>query len=381
MKNKHEQETSNLKAEIASLKKQLLDQKQLSAAKYEEKADGVWQKIEIPFTEKNIQEAILQTKEAIEVATQATTKFAEIIQKDGEQRTQMINELPPKINERLELLRTEVDRLQRNSGQQLDSLATIVNNLEDHYKAGLPEHLKNISLTSDMSFASPTMLNLALRDGYLNIQREYDLLRSQLSQESNSYISANNELKDQVRNLTHNLSEMAAKFSKEKEEKDKIMHLLQGQDKEAFDAIRFHSVLEQNEEYKRQIKKLTDELIIEKHLKINELFDEQDALKKITTLNQELSTLGNVNLKLMEELQQLKQAYALKVTEKDRQIAFLEDENKISSTKLVSPYYSEPFGKRPSKCQNHHSSVSKPAQHLRHYLPYGPGHFNSLERS
>lgn len=300
---------------------------------FTKKAELVWDKIEIVYTEKPVHQAYLDAKKSADTMHMALNEFNDRLTQDKETLSQL-NGISQRES-RLERLEAEIVKNQKQCSEQLDYLAQLVNNMEEHYKNSLPEHLRNITLTSDMTWASPTMLCLKLKEEYVQLQKDHQVLKSQLSEESNTYISANNDLKDQVRTLNHSLSDTISKFNKEKDEKEKIMQLIQGQDKEAFDAIRFHSVLEENADLKRQIKDLKDKLITEKHIKLNQLYEDQDALTKMLTLNQELNTLGNVKLELMDQMQTIKAANEIQLSERDRHIEFLQKENKLLSEKLV----------------------------------------------
>lgn len=331
----HKQDIQSAELKIDALKKEVEIAKREINAKLSSEADLVWEKIEIHYTDQPVYQAHLDAKKSADTMHLALNEFKDRLVEQREEFT-LYSGLTPQVKARLEAIESEIQKNQRISSDQLDNLGKIVNNMEGHYKKGLPEHLKNISITNDMTWASPTLLCLKLKQEFVNLQKDHDVLKSQLSEESNTYISANNDLKDQVRTLNHSLSDMSTKFNKEKDEKEKIMQLIQGQDKEAFDAIRFHSVLEENGDLKKQIKKLKDDLITEKHIKLNQLYEDQDAVSKILTLNHELNTLANIKLELMDQIQTIRTANDLQLSERDHQVQFLQHENKLLSEKLVN---------------------------------------------
>jgi hypothetical protein len=331
----HKQDVQSAELQINALKQELELAKKDLKYKFKNEADLIWEKIEIQYTEKPVYQAHLDAKNSADIMHSALNDFkAKLILVNDEHAR--ITGMTPQVKVKLESLEAEIQKNQKICSEQLDNLGLLVNNMEEHYKRGLPEHLKNISMTTDMNWASPTLLCLKLKDEFVRLQNEHEVLKSQLSEESNSYITANNDLKDQVRTLNHSLSDISTKFNKEKDEKEKIMQLIQGQDKEAFDAIRFHSVLEDNGDLKMQVKNLKDQLITEKHIKLNQLYEDQDAVSKILTLNHELNTLGNIKLELMDQIQTIRSANELQLSERDRQVQFLQQENRLLADKLVS---------------------------------------------
>lgn len=321
--------------EIEILKKELASTKQKLKDKATKQAETIWEKIEIAYTDKPLYQAYLDAKNSADIMHLALNEFKDKFVQEQEAE-HLSAGVTPQVSENLEKLTREVTATEKFCQDQLDNLAKMVNVMESHFKNEMPQHLQNISMTSDMTWASPTLLCLKLKEEYLNMQKEYEGLRSQLSEESNTYITANNSLKEQVRSLGHSVSDITAKYQREKDEKEKIMQLIQGQDKEAFDAIRFYSVLEDNRDLKRQIQNYKDQLIQEKHIKLNQLFDDQNAMGKILTLNQELNTLGNVKVELIDQIQAIRSANNLQLADKDRQIEFLKQQNKLVSDKLVT---------------------------------------------
>lgn len=280
-------------------------------------------------------QGIIDTKKSMQLILSAIDEFKNMVDVNHTTSQEQTRQLLDKFEAQVLQVRDAQALTAQANNQELDRLASIVNRMEEHYKHHLPDYLKSVSLTADMTWASPTLLCLKLKEEYLMIEQEYNNLRSQLSQESNSYLSMNNQLKDQVRTLSHSLSDMTSKYTKEKEERERIMHSLMGKDKEAFDAVRFKSVLEENDSLKKQIEDLKFKLISEKRFKINQLFEDQEATSRINTLNQELNTLNNIKIELMSQIQSLNIAHGLQLTEKDREISYWQQENQLITEKMV----------------------------------------------
>lgn len=250
----HLNETSKFQTEIAHLKSQVAGLQKQLAQSIEKQKDFIWDKVEIAYTEKPLHQAIVDSKSASNLVLQAINELKTIIDNNQTVRKDQVQLQLAALEEKVKSLASQQASCAHNSSQELDRLASMVNEMETHYRQQLPDHLRSVSLTTNMTWASPTLLCLKLKEEYLRVEQEYNNLRSQLSAESNNYLSDNNALKDQVRSLGIQLTDMTTRYHKEKEERERIMHSLMGKDKEAFDAVRFHSVMEQNEILKKKLK-------------------------------------------------------------------------------------------------------------------------------
>jgi len=249
--------------------------------------------------------------------------------------TEELNLTVAALKEHLDKVTALNQEKDRYFSSQLDSLAVMVNKMEQEYTKGLPEYFKEISLQSpSLSFSSPTLLCIKLKEEFERVENEYSQLRSQLSQESSTYLDANNQLSSKVRSLTHELTDITQKYQKLQQEKESIVQALQANEKGIFDAIRFKTVLEDNEKYKAQIEELKLQLINEKKVKINELFEEQSSLAKINSLTHGINILTNMKIELMNQLQTSETAHRLKETENQMKISYLEKENGLLVEKM-----------------------------------------------
>lgn len=111
--------------------------------------------------------------------------------------------------------------------------------------------------------------------------------------------------------------------------------MIEGKEKGLFDAIRFKTVLEENERLKAQIEDLKFQLMTEKKYIINELYEDQRAIGKVTTLSQEVNLLGNIKVELMSQIQQLNIAHKLQVQSYQSRLEYVEKEKDLVYEKMV----------------------------------------------
>lgn len=343
LKAKHSNELNKLQSKIDDLQSKLNGLEKQLAHSVDKQKDSVWDKVEISYTERPIHQAMIDSQKSANLVLLAIQDLKNIIDNNHSVRKEQIQHQLTVLEEKVKTLSSQQSVSTNNASQELDRLASMVNKLETHYRQQLPEHLRSISLTTNMTWASPTLLCLKLKEEYLQIEQDYNTLRSQLSAESNTYLSDNNALKDQVRSLGIQLSDVSTKYHREKEEKERIMHSLMGKDKEAFDSVRFHAVIEQNDALKKEIEDLKYRLIKEKHLKINQLFDDQEATTRLTSLNTELNTLMNIKVELKNQIQTINSAHEIHLAEKDREISHWKQENLLMGEKLVDWILQECF--------------------------------------
>lgn len=270
---------------------------------------------------------------------ESVNQFKSIVDNNHEVKKQQVTSHLSVLEEKVKELTSKQSINESQTSKELDRLAQLVNQMEDSYRKQFPDHLKSVTLTTDMTWASPTLLCLKLKEEYLRIEKEYTNLKTELRSESHSYLADNESLKDQIRTLGIQLSDLTSKYNKEKEERERIMHSLMGKDKEAFDAVRFHTVLEHNDKLKKEIEDLKLKLIQEKHLKINNLFENQEATTKLASLNTELNTLMNIKIELMNQIMTMNSAHFIHLVEKDREISHWKQENSLLGEKIVTPYY------------------------------------------
>lgn len=309
------------------------------------------------YSERPIHEALIDTRKSSALILEAIEHLKKIVDNNQESRKEQTQQLLAALEDRVAKLAQQQSKTETSTSAELDRLAAIVNKMESHYRQQMPDYLRSVSLTTDMTWASPTLLCLKLKEEYLRIEQEYNNLRSQLSTESNTYLSDNNALKEQVRSLTHQLADITAKYAKEKEEKDRIMMSLMGKDKEAFDAVRFQAVVEQNDALKRSIDDLKFKLATEKSFKINQLFEEQEATAKLASMNTELNTLMNVKLELMAQIQAINAAHALRLAEKENEINHWKQENTLMGDKIVNFHLPDCFEQSCEQPQVLHSGL------------------------
>lgn len=309
------------------------------------------------YSERPIHEALIDTRKSSALILEAIEHLKKIVDNNQESRKEQTQQLLAALEDRMEKLAQQQSKTETSTSAELDRLAAIVNKMESHYRQQMPGYLRSVSLTTDMTWASPTLLCLKLKEEYLRIEKEYNNLRSQLSTESNTYLSDNNALKEQVRSLTYQLADITAKYAKEKEEKDRIMMSLMGKDKEAFDAVRFQAVVEENDALKRSIDDLKFKLATEKSFKINQLFEEQEATAKLASMNIELNTLMNVKLELMAQIQAINAAHALRLAEKENEINHWKQENTLMGDKIVNFHLPDCFEQSCEQPQVLHSGL------------------------
>jgi hypothetical protein len=311
----------------------------------------------VAYSERPIHEALIDTRKSSALILEAIQHLKKIVDNNQESRKEQTQQLLAALEDRVAKLAQQQSKTETSTSAELDRLAAIVNKMESHYRQQMPDYLRSVSLTTDMTWASPTLLCLKLKEEYLRIEQEYNNLRSQLSTESNTYLSDNNALKEQVRSLTHQLADITAKYAKEKEEKDRIMMSLMGKDKEAFDAVRFQALVEENDTLKRSIDDLKFKLATEKSFKINQLFEEQEATAKLASMNTELNTLMNVKLELMAQIQAINAAHALRLAEKENEINHWKQENTLMGDKIVNFHLQDCFEQSCEQPQVLHSGL------------------------
>ena len=328
----------NLEAQVTTLKSELQQCKSELEKFTKQQKDQIWEKIEVIVDERPIENNIkLIGKEVMSLAESVQTLQSSMLQERQDLReTAEYRQQVEVLKEQLSSAATLYSEHEQYFRQQLDYLATVVNKMEDEYKKGVPDHIKSISLTSSSAWASPTLLCLKLKEEYLRIDKEYNLLKSQLSQENSSYLADNNSMKAQILSLSQQLADVTAKWHKEREEREKVMSMIEGKERGLYDAIKFQNTLEENDDLKKQIDQLKQQLITEKKFTIDVLYEDSNAVSKVGSLSQEINLLGNIKAELVNQIKTLNEAHSLQFQEQKMKIQFLEKERDLVYEKLVS---------------------------------------------
>lgn len=142
-------------------------------------------------------------------------------------------------------------------------------------------------------------------------------------------------MKGEVLLLGSALQEMTAKYQREREEKDRIMAMIQGEETGIVDALKFKEYASEKEQLLRTIEELKASLLEEKGLKINSLYEIQEAQARIDSLNEENNVLNNVRSELTKHLSSIKLTHQIEVGTLEFKIQQLEEENGFLQVKLV----------------------------------------------
>ena len=328
----------NLSVEVTNLKSELQQCKSELERFTNSYKDQIWQKVEVVVDERPIDKSVKLVGTQIQVLVDTVQTLQTTMKQErlnlleaGEYKQQV-----EVLKEQLASAATLYSEHEQYFRQQLDYLASVVNKMEEEYKKGVPDHIKSISLTSSSAWASPTLLCLKLKEEYLKIDKEYNLLKSQLSQENSSYLADNNSMKTQIINLSQQLADVTTKWHREREEREKVMSMIEGKERGLYDAIRFKHTLEENEDLTKQIDSLKQQLITEKKFTIDVLYDDSNAVTKVGSLSQEINLLGNIKAELVNQIKTLNEAHSLQSQEQNMKIQFLEKEKDLVYEKLVS---------------------------------------------
>ena len=127
-------------------------------------------------------------------------------------------------------------------------------------------------------------------------------------------------MKTQIINLSQQLADVTTKWHREREEREKVMSMIEGKERGLYDAIRFKHTLEENEDLTKQIDSLKQQLITEKKFTIDVLYDDSNAVAKVGSLSQEINLLGNIKAELVNQIKTLNEAHSLQSQEQNMKI-------------------------------------------------------------
>lgn len=144
-------------------------------------------------------------------------------------------------------------------------------------------------------------------------------------------------MKGEVLRLGSALQDLTAKYQREREEKDRIVAMIQGEETGIVDALKFKEYASEKEQLLRTIEELKASLLEEKGLKINSLYEIQEAQARIDSLNEENNVLNNVRSELTKHLSSIKLTHQIEVGTLEFKIQQLEEEIGFLQVKLVMP--------------------------------------------
>ena len=295
------------------------------------KKEAIWDKVEIQITEKPLEANI---KLVNGLVSRLLASSEDLVSRVKTLTDSSKSNLKPHLE--VECLRENLKNVtgfmevrERYVGEQLDYLAGVVNKMESEISRSVPEELKNIGLHIAPGYTSPTLMCIQLKEECVRIEAEYKKLRTQISAESNNNLQSMGQLQQRVEDLTEELKSTTAKYNEEKEKREKLLAFIHEKEGEAFDLIRFRRVLEENKMIKKQNEDLTQQLLAEKHIKINEMYNEKFAMDKIAVLSSELDLLNNTKLVLTQQLHDIKSVHQIQMQERNIEIEDLKKENSL----------------------------------------------------
>lgn len=218
------------------------------------------------------------------------------------------------------------DQERRGFSSKLDELAAVVNQMEERFQSGVPEVFKNVSLTSNVVWSSPSLLCMRLREEYEQVSTEFADFKSKLSQESTTIVQAHQEQAEKIKELTSQLQDVSAKYQREKEEKDMMVATLKNSERAVYDAVKYKAALDEVAELRIKIDELKAALINEKGVRMNELYDTQRGISKVAELTEEVNRLTNAKTQFNVGMQKLKETYELQLRTKQYEIESLRAE-------------------------------------------------------
>jgi len=300
--------------------------------------DTIWDKVEVHLDQRPIEQFVQQTQQvaaAIKAAVESLS--AELVKLSSDIKDSLKSKVELEtIRENLKNITGFMEIRERYVSEQLTYLAHVVNQMENQLKQGMPPELRNIGLHSAAGMTSPTLMCIQLKEECVRINAEYANLKKQLSAEASSNLESLNELQKQHQLKASQLNEMTQKYLKEKEEKEKILNMIQDKEGGIFDALKYKKVQDENESLKQQLEDLNSQLLEERHLNINTHYNEQDALTKIASLRSEVEHLRTIKKTLSEQLQNQDSVRALEQARHSTDLERLEKENRLCQAKLDS---------------------------------------------
>lgn len=268
-----------------------------------------------------------------------TAKLGELVQQKEEISSAESQHLA-EMRKAVDGITLRFEQESKNFSSHLDQLANIVNSMEETHRAGVPEFFQGVSLSSNVAWASPSLLCLRLREEYDQVTREFADFKSKLSQESTSIVQAHQDQAEKIKELSSQLVDITNKYLKEKEEKDAMIATLKNTERAVYDAVKYQAALDETALLKEKIDQLKAELAREKGIRLNEFFDAQMRASRAIELTEEVNRLTNVQSQLNASIQKLKETHELQMRTKYYEIEALESEKKLlvdGSVEYLSP--------------------------------------------
>lgn len=268
-----------------------------------------------------------------------TAKLGELVQQKEEISSAESQHLA-EMRKAVDGITLRFEQESKNFSSHLDQLANIVNSMEETHRAGVPEFFQGVSLSSNVAWASPSLLCLRLLEEYDQVTREFADFKSKLSQESTSIVQAHQDQAEKIKELSSQLVDVTNKYLKEKEEKDAMIATLKNTERAVYDAVKYQAALDETALLKEKIDQLKAELAREKGIRLNEFFDTQMRASRAIELTEEVNRLTNVQSQLNASIQKLKETHELQMRTKHYEIEALESEKKLlvdGSVEYLSP--------------------------------------------
>jgi DNA repair exonuclease SbcCD ATPase subunit len=285
-------------------------------------------KLEIVFDTSNLEQSLKRIEHEL---TNWNHKLSALFEAHGSQMnttTADSSGILKEVNTKLELESNAME-------SRMDELADIVNKMRDGSNSGVPSIFKDVSMSSNVAWSSPTLLCMKLREEYEQIAQEFSEFKSKLSQESTSIVEAHKEQTERIKDLTSHLSEMTQKYQREKEEKDSMITTLKNSERAVYDALKYKAALDEAAQLREKLDEVKRALVQEKMIHMNELFDAQMGIAKIAELTEEINRLTNTRTQLNISMQKLKETHELQLRTMQYELESLQAEKKLLLDKTV----------------------------------------------
>ena len=260
---------------------------------------------------------------------QWTSKLSELVNQQQQHGNSAESEQLVEMRKAVDNITQRYEQENKNFSGHLDQLAAVVNKMEETHRAGVPEFFQGVSLSSNVAWASPTMLCLKLREEYDQITREFTDFKSKLSQESTSIVKAHQEQAEKIKELSAQLVDINNKYLKQKAEKSAMIATIKNSERAVYDAVKYKAALDETEQLKEKVDELKAALALEKSICMNELFDAQMGVGRTIELTEEVNRLTNAKSQLNASVQKLKETHEMQMRTKQYEIEALEAEKKL----------------------------------------------------
>jgi len=145
-------------------------------------------------------------------------------------------------------------------------------------------------------------------------------------------------LEEKLKILTKENLELKKNYEKEKLEKEEMIMMIEGKEKNVFDLIKFKQIIQENKDLKRLVEDLRFQIASEKNINQEKLITGEQSLQKNQTLNSKINKLQNTKNELIGQLDLQSTVHQIKIKKLTESKKFFETENgllKIKIEKLI----------------------------------------------